>query len=127
MERDGLPTTSLDSRFTPQTARFLHDQSLAWLNEQLSIVHQGPTIVVVHHAPSKHSIPAHRSKDPILPAFVSDLEPLITTHQPELVVHGHIHGQNDYNIGRTRVVSNARGYTKDESAQLFNPEFTVEI
>lgn len=44
---------------------------------------------------------------------------------PTLWVHGHVHHRNDYMVGDTRVVSNARGYPGEETG--FDPCFTVEI
>lgn len=89
----------------------LHRQHYRYLDETLSIPHDGPTVVIVHHGVSKQSVPAHYAGDPLSPAFSSDLEHLFLRHQPELVVHGHTHSSLDYMIGdRTRVLCNPKGY-----------------
>jgi hypothetical protein len=87
-----------------------HEAAVAWLERALSTPHDGPTIMVSHHAPSARSVPPMFRASLLSPAFNSDLEPLILRHQPELWVHGHTHWSTDHAIGRTRIYSNQRGY-----------------
>jgi Icc-related predicted phosphoesterase len=94
----------------PEDTIEIHRESLAWLDERLSVAHAGPTIVVTHHAPSNRSQPAQFIGGALSPAFASDLENLILRYQPELWVHGHTHWSVDYHIGTTRVYSNQKGY-----------------
>jgi predicted phosphodiesterase len=42
-------------------------------------------------------------------------------------VHGHTHESFDYEIGKTRVVCNPRGYASIEENRGFRPDFTVEV
>lgn len=70
--------------------------------------HNGPTVVVTHHAPSRRSIAGAVEVSDA--AFASDLEPMIMRHQPVLWVHGHVHQHHDYRIGNTRILANPRGY-----------------
>ena len=42
------------------------------------------------------------------------------------IVHGHIHSQQDYMIGDTRVVCNPRGYPDEPNAN-FIPNLTVNV
>jgi predicted phosphodiesterase len=100
--------------FTPEDSVGLHEKSVAWLEERLSIAHDGPTIVVTHHAPSNRSQPPQFVGGELAPAFASNLEALILQYQPELWIHGHTHFSVDYTIGRTRVYSNQRGYPGEE-------------
>jgi hypothetical protein len=62
-------------------------------------------------------------------AYYQDLTPQITEEGPLLWVHGHMHDGKDYNIEKTRVVANPRGYVRhgDRENHEFDPEFTVEI
>jgi Icc-related predicted phosphoesterase len=50
---------------------------------------------------------------------------MILDRQSDLWVHGHVHSQSDYMIGRTRVVCNARGHVEDPSG--FDPAFVVSV
>lgn len=104
----------------------IHAQSFTWLSDQLMEPHDGPTVVVTHHAPSRQSLPDGRKTDLLSAAYASSCEQLINRCGPQLWIHGHVHHRNDYVIGRTRVVSNPRGYD-DEPVADFDPVFNVEL
>jgi hypothetical protein len=38
------------------------------------------------------------------------MDSFISAFQPDLWIHGHVHDSFDYQIGRTRIVCNPRGY-----------------
>ncbi|MCL5405760.1 MAG: phosphatase, partial [Deltaproteobacteria bacterium] len=59
-------------------------------------------------------------------AYASNEEDLVKELGADLWVHGHIHQACDYRIGKTRIVSNPKGYP-GEAATEFNPDFVVEI
>src|SRR5918993_2864027 len=42
--------------FTPEHSAALFTRHADWLHRQLAIPHAGPTVVITHHAPSRHSI-----------------------------------------------------------------------
>jgi predicted phosphodiesterase len=88
----------------------LHLASRAWLESHLRVPHDGPTIVITHHAPSDRSQPPQFVGGALAPAFTSDLDRLVEIYQPDLWIHGHTHWSVDYRIGKTRVYSNQRGY-----------------
>ncbi len=87
-------------------------------------------VVLTHHAPSRRSLPEDWigwcSTERWLPtAHASDLEPIMHSWgAPALWVHGHVAGGADYNVGKSRVVSNPRGTGR---ADAFNPELVVEV
>ena len=58
-------------------------------------------------------------------AFVSDLSEVIERREPDLWVHGHVHDSFDYQVGRTRVVSNPKGYEHENPS--FVPGLVVEV
>jgi Icc-related predicted phosphoesterase len=82
---------------------------------------------MTHHAPSRRSVSAAFSADPISAAYASDLEPLIERMQPQLWVHGHIHSSSDYLIGATRVICNPRGYVPMQLNSDFDPALVIEL
>jgi len=100
--------------FRPEHTIDLHRESLGWLEERLRISHDGPTIVVTHHAPSNRSQPPRYIGGELSPAFASNLEGFILQYQPDLWIHGHTHWGVDYRIGKTRVYSNQRGYPGED-------------
>ena len=117
--------------FAPSDALEQHRLSRAYIEDQFTGIHDGPTVVVTHHAPHPLSIGPRWVADATTPAFVSDLSSLIDRGQPTLWVHGHTHASFDYSIdpleGRsTRVICNPRGYSEDENP-TFDPALVVQI
>lgn len=104
-----------------------HAQHRAAIEAVLSTPHDGPTVVVTHHAPSRRSIAG--SVDIADAAFASDLEAMILQHQPELWVHGHVHQHLDYRFGNARILANPRGYQGDECGEDSNfiEDLVVEV
>lgn len=102
-----------------------HQETRKFIAAELRGCNGRKTVVLTHHAPSARSIPSEFGNDPLSACYASDLESLIAETQPTLWVHGHVHHRNDYLIGETRVVSNARGYPGEWTG--FDPIFTVEI
>jgi hypothetical protein len=98
----------------PEHTIELHRDALAWLEEQLKSPHEGPTLVVTHHAPSNRSQPPRYIGGLLAPAFTSELDDFIRRYQPDLWVHGHTHWSVDYRIGKTRVYSNQKGYPGED-------------
>lgn len=99
-----------DGLFRPEDAAALHDAALGWLDAELGTPHDGPTVVVTHHAPGPLSVAPRFAGDSLSPAFASDLTALMTRRAPPLWIHGHTHHNVDYRVGDTRVVSHQWGY-----------------
>ncbi|MGH7013628.1 MAG: metallophosphoesterase [Stellaceae bacterium] len=108
------------------TVRLYH-ASVKFLEDELKQAFDGITVVVTHHAPSSRSIASAFQDSPLNPAFVSNLDHLIETYQPSLWIHGHMHTSFDYQIGRTRVICNPRGYFPDQLNPDFDPTLVVEV
>lgn len=121
--RCGLPGTRL---FEPADAADLHRASLQFLHRELERDHDGPTVVLTHHAPSAQAIAPRYRGDRLNPAFASDLDWLITVPGADAWVFGHTHTSFDFRIGRTRMLCNPHGYG-DENVAGFNPDLVVEL
>lgn len=113
-------------QWSPPASRRTHLASRAWLEAMLRRPHDGPTVVVTHHAPSKRSLSARYKGSILSPAFASNLEDLILGTQPDLWVHGHMHNSSDYQLGRTRVICNPSGYGGFENAS-YRDDLVIEI
>lgn len=101
----------------PADTMALHDRSRAWIESQLASLAPGVlSIVLTHHAPSAHSLPAAERDDRIAAAYASNLEDLLERFRPSLWVHGHTHHPADYTLGATRVVSHPFGYPNERVA-----------
>lgn len=115
--------------FTPLDSEALFRRHAAWLAARLAEPHNGPTVVITHHAPSPRSIHPRFADSLLNPCFVSNAEHLVDGNRVQLWVHGHTHDSFDYNLNGTRVVCNPRGYASgviNENAQ-FNANFMVSL
>jgi len=104
----------------------LHYRSIDWLKNEIERNQKNNLVIVTHHAPSGRSVPEYRKNDILSAAYASNLDDLVASSSAELWIHGHIHTQQDYMIGKTRVVCNPRGYT-DEPNVAFIPSLVIEI
>ena len=113
------------NKLQPETVLNEFDNSVTWLNQVLPTL-RGPVTVVSHHAPSFKSIEASYRSSDVRGAYASDLTNLIEFN-PNIKYwfHGHIHGNNDYTVGNTRVISNPRGYAGKGENPNFNPELSL--
>jgi hypothetical protein len=114
---------------TPRYSAGLFDVHAAWLAQRLARPHDGPTVVITHHAPSPSSIHARFAGSPVNAAFVSNVEALMGADRVQLWIHGHTHDSFDYDVKGPRVVCNPRGYARDgiDENPLFDPDFVVHI
>ncbi len=114
------------SRLRAGNLRRIHADSVLWLRQQFEANAGRKIVVLTHHAPSPRSIPPRFQGDPLNCAFASDLGALVAASNAQLWVHGHIHGQSDYQIGETRVIANPRGYPGEDVGE-FRPDLVVEV
>lgn len=115
--------------FTPSHCAASFARDAAWLSGKLAQPHEGPTVVLTHHAPSPRSIHPRFAGSPLNACFVSDAQHLLDGGRARVWVHGHTHDSFDYVVNGTRVVCNPRGYARDgvnENAS-FDADFTVDV
>ena len=88
----------------------LHDAYVTKLKKWFEQDLDGPRIVISHHAPVVNPRTQYLGS-PLMPAFNSlDMQDMIQRYQPDLWIYGHTHECDDQTIGKTRLVSNQRGY-----------------
>lgn len=104
-----IRTSPKFAKFSPKDSVRIHNESTAWLMNELDNYKGQKNVVVTHHAPSAQSLPPDGATDILNAAYASHLDDVMKKYAPLLWVHGHTHKSNDYLIGETRVVSNARG------------------
>jgi predicted phosphodiesterase len=111
----------------PEDTIAAHIESRRFLNAALEEANELPTVVVTHHAPLADSVDITKR---LVWCYANRMEYLFDHgNGPDLWVHGHIHRPVDYMRGRTRVVSNPRGYAflKEDRADTFRPNLVLEV
>jgi predicted phosphohydrolase len=98
-------------RIEPEDVLAMHRRTRAYIDMALSVPHDGPTVVVTHHAPHPDSLPNPHAD--LRWCYASDLRDLIHARGPDVWVHGHVHHAIDYRTGPTRIVSNPRGHVEE--------------
>lgn len=117
-----------NQRFTPEKSFELHVDARNFLREHLEKMFDGKTVVVTHHGPFPGAVAKDFLNSPLNPAFVVDMSDLMLDYAPDLWIYGHTHGSfKDTMVGKTRVVSNPRGYPHESSSSPFLPDFTVSL
>ena len=92
----------------------------AWLRAALAEPFDGPTVVVTHFAPSLRSADPRYGLRPGTAGFCNALDDLLP--QADLWLHGHLHCRQDYQVGASRVVCNARGLASKGEDSDFQPQ-----
>jgi predicted phosphodiesterase len=110
----------------PQDTRALHLASRRWLAERIAVPHDGPTVVITHHAPLVRVRPSEPIERALLGAFASDLSPLMAAERVALWIYGHTHRAADFQVDGTRLLSNPRGYPH-QPVTAFDAMRVVEV
>lgn len=116
-----------DRAFRRADCAELHRQERAWLEESLASSKALCNVVITHFAPVAQCIAERYQGDRIEPYYVADCESLVVQHEPDLWLYGHTHQPDDFVLGKTRFVNNARGYPFEISDVDFNHEKIVEV
>jgi predicted phosphodiesterase len=110
---------------SPQDTRDRHLESRRWLTARLAEDHDGPTVVVTHHAPHVLWRPPEKVWRLIAGAFVSDLSELMGD-PIDLWIYGHTHRAADLEVSGTQLLSNPCGYPTEPVAG-FDPALVVGV
>ena len=87
-------------------------------------MHDGPTIVVSHHAPVLEAVAPREERSLVTAAHASELSGILDL-QPDVLLCRHPHRSFSQRRGRTRLLSNPAGYA-DEN-RYFDPLLTLEL
>ena len=116
----GSPDMQYKQRFTPELSIISHEETLFHMNEFFWKLPNPKKIVVTHHAPSGLSTAERFKGSTLNAAFSSNLEEYILDREPILWVHGHMHNNSDYMIGKTRIICNPYGYYSENTKDYIN-------
>ena len=119
----------------PHYIQGLHKVDRAFIEGELAIPHDGPTIVVTHHAPHPESVVPMYRGEPLSACYASDLSEVIEKYQPKVWIHGHDHHHHLYKVGETTIFANPAGYpvahhgarAGERECKEFNPRYIVEV
>lgn len=110
-----------NARFTPVEAACRFNESMRFLERSLSSAPSERTVVITHFPPGLRMRNMNFGLDLVTAYFQANAEWLIHEHDPSYWIHGHNHYNDDFVIGRTRVVSNQFGYPREITyARPFN-------
>jgi Icc-related predicted phosphoesterase len=115
-----------NSIITPTKLIELNQSCVNWLHRELAKKHDGPTIVVTHHAPTKMSWAADPD-DYLMFAYCNQLESMLEEYEIDLWAHGHIHHTSDYTKHGVRVICNPRGYIGYQTVEKFDAKRVIKI
>lgn len=128
IKRESTATPGKRKRLRPQDTIAEHKAARAYIEAELQRPHDGETVVVTHHAP--HPLSLDTTHDRLHYCYASNLQSLLEEpYAPDLWLHGHIHQTRDYQVGRTRILANPRGYSFDPSEEHngFQADLVIEL
>ncbi len=130
--RTGTKVEPYLRKFMPRDAVLLFLENKRFIFDNIKIEKEKvqKVVVVTHQAPSVLSIADQYKTGPYASlngAYASSLEEEIMDSEPDIMIHGHTHHSFDYELGKTRIICNPRGYAGHEENPNFNPLLTIEI
>jgi predicted phosphohydrolase len=106
----------------------MHERCLTFLKEEFARKKQGTMIVITHHMPTFMNYPEEFKGDAINEAFAVELSDLIKAAVPDYWIFGHEHtNRNEFNIGKTRLISNHLGYVRYNEHKGFDEGKTIVV
>lgn len=113
--KEGLSDFSVVGGMTIDAWNDKFIESRTFLGETLAIEHEGPTIVVTHFVPLfiNDLIQPEFQGSRTNAGFVTDMSDLILDYQPDVWIFGHNHYNKDFNLEKTRLVTNQIGYRSE--------------
>jgi predicted phosphodiesterase len=112
----------------PMLAEEWREQALVceqWLRQALAEPFDGTTAVITHFAPSLRSADPRYGLTPGTAGFCNSLDDLLSS--ADVWVHGHLHCQQDYRVGRCRVVANTLGYAFKGEQDGFREQLVLDV
>lgn len=101
-----------------------NEYSVKYLNRNVD----SNSIVITHHLPSYKCVHEKFKDSELNRFFVCDMTQLIEEESPKFFIFGHTHFKFDFEISKTRLVSNPLGYPGEhKSSEEFNFAKIIEI
>ena len=114
--------------FNPHDFNELHEQSLNFIKQEIENATSNKMFVVTHHVPTFLNYPAEYKGSDLNEAFAVELFDLIEKSAIDFWLFGHNHrNQANFDINKTRMITNQLGYVKHAENELFDPQMYVSI
>lgn len=118
-------------RLSPSDTLERHIESRSFIQRQLREAYSKRRVVVTHHGPLACCVKRGYERDLLSAAYTSDMPDIV--RDADIWIYGHTHESRDFMQGRTRLVSNAKGYGSrllerplyDNGA--FDPHFVIDV
>lgn len=108
-------------RFTAERYNELHAESIAFLAKELTTESELKKVVATHHVPTLMNYPEQYKGSMLNEAFAVELFDLIEAKAPDCWIYGHSHSNTpDFEIGKTRMLTNQLGYVSLGECQQFD-------
>lgn len=115
-------------RFSSEQYNVLHNESLAFIQNDLKLANEEEIAVFTHHLPTFLNYPEKYKGDALNEAFAVELFDLIESSNIDYWVYGHHHcNVPEYNIGKTKLVTNQLGYVQHYENELFKTDKCIEL
>ncbi|MFN8438107.1 MAG: metallophosphoesterase [Cytophagales bacterium] len=115
-------------RLSSEQYNQLHEESLAFIQNELKMVIEEKIAVFTHHCPTFLNYPEQYKGDVLNEAFAVELHDLIESSNIACWVYGHHHTNTpEFTIGNTKLITNQLGYVQRNEHQLFEPNKVIEM
>ena len=114
--------------FSVERYNALYRESVDFIRTMLELPYEGKTIVVSHHIPTFSQYPEKYIGSALNEAFATDLDDLIEAYEPDAWIFGHHHvNVLEFNIGKTRMLTNQLGYVGYGESEGFDGGRVLEV
>lgn len=115
-------------RFSAEPYNQLHNESLAFIQNELKTAKEEHLVVFTHHCPTYLNYPEQYKGDVLNEAFTVELYDLIEASKIAYWVYGHHHTNTpEFSIGKTKLVTNQLGYVQLNEHQSFDTKKVIEL
>ena len=115
-------------RFSAEQYNQLHEESMAFIQNELKGVKDEKVAVFTHHCPTFLNYPAQYKGDVMNEAFAVELYDLIEASNIAYWVYGHHHSNiPEFSIGSTKLITNQLGYVQRYEHQLFETNKVIVL
>lgn len=115
-------------RFSAEQYNQLHEESVAFIEKELSTVQHDKTVVFTHHCPTFLNYPEQYKGDVLNEAFAVEMFDRIETSNIDYWVYGHHHSNTpEFTIGMTKLLTNQLGYVQQNEHRLFATNKVIDL